>query len=85
MSKLAMVGATALTLVLTVATPTFAAQFGGGGNWMPFGGGSRGAQESIGSVVPAAATVAHCKQRWAYYDEASGRYMGDDGEWHLCQ
>jgi hypothetical protein len=82
MSKLGILGAVALSLVLTVATPTFAAEFSGGA--MPFGGGSRGAQGSSGSVIRYDA-VAHCHQRWAYYDEASNKYMGDDGEWHLCQ
>jgi hypothetical protein len=84
MSKLSIVGAAALSLVLTVATPAFAVELNGGGNWMPFGGGSRAAQGSGGSVVRSDA-VAHCLQRWAYYDQASNKYMGDDGQWRLCQ
>jgi hypothetical protein len=28
--------------------------------------------------------ASHCRQRWAYYDAASGKYMGDDGLWRLC-
>jgi hypothetical protein len=83
MSKLAMMGAAALSLALTVATPALAVEVNGGGNWMPFGGGSR-AEGSGGSVVRSDA-VAHCLQRWAYYDQTSGRYMGDDGQWRPCQ
>ena len=39
MSKLGMVGATALSLALAVATPAFAAGLGGGGGGMHVGGG----------------------------------------------
>jgi|SRR5580700_586837 hypothetical protein len=41
----------------------------------------RGAPASIGSVV---STTEACRQRWAYYDPASGKYMGDDGRWRPC-
>jgi len=43
----------------------------------------RGAQASVGSVV-SSTDASYCAQRWAYYDPASGKYMGDDGEWHPC-
>jgi hypothetical protein len=46
-------------------------------------GGFGGAQASTGSFVPSEA-AAHCAQRWAYYDRASGKYMGDDGQWRPC-
>ena len=80
MSKLGIVGAMALSLALAVATPAFA-----GGSAMHAGsGGFRCAQAGIGSVVPTGADASHCAQRWAYYDRASGKYMGDDGEWRPC-
>jgi len=79
MSKLGIVGTMALSLALAVATPAFA----GGGAMQVGSGGFSGAQASIGSVVPSGA-AAHCAQRWAYYDPASGKYMGDDGEWRPC-
>jgi hypothetical protein len=80
MSKLRIVGATALSLALAVATPAFAAGFGGGAMRS---GGLRGAQ-AISSVVPSRAAALHCAQRWAYYEPASGKYMGDDGQWRPC-
>jgi BA14K-like protein len=43
----------------------------------------RGVQASVGSVV-SSTDASYCAQRWAYYDPASGKYMGDDGEWHPC-
>jgi hypothetical protein len=80
MSKLGIVGATALLLVLAVATPAFAVGLGA----MHVGsGGFRGAQASIGSLVSSGA-ASHCAQRWAYFDRASGKYMGDDGQWRPC-
>jgi hypothetical protein len=85
MSKLNIVRATALSLALAVAAPAFAVGLGNVGGPMHLGnGGFRRAQASIGSVGPSAADVAHCRQRWAYYDPASGKYMGDDGEWRPC-
>ena len=47
-------------------------------------GGFRGAQASIGSVGASAADASYCRQRWAYYDAESRKYMGDDGEWRPC-
>ena len=75
----------ALSLALAVATPAFAAELHGvhGGELMDVGG-FRKAQTSIGSFVPSNAAAAHCAQRWAYYDRASGKYMGDDGQWRPC-
>jgi BA14K-like protein len=85
MSKLGIVGAAALSLALAVATPALAAEFHGvrGGDLMDVGG-FGGAQASTGSHVPSEAAAAHCAQRWAYYDRASGKYMGDDGQWRPC-
>ena len=85
MSKLGIVGVTALSLVLTVATPAFAMGLRGGGDGaMHVGsGGFRGVQ-SVDSVVPGDADASYCAQRWAYHDAASGKYRGDDGEWRLC-
>ena len=76
MSKLGIIGATALSLALAVATPAFAVGLRGGGA-MHVGG--------IGSVVTSGPDVSHCLQRWAYYDRESGKYMGDDGQWRPCQ
>jgi hypothetical protein len=86
MSKLGIVRATALSLALAVATPAFAVGLGGvrdGGAMHVGSGGFRGVQASVGSVVPSA-DASYCAQRWAYYDPASGKYMGDDGQWHPC-
>jgi BA14K-like protein len=82
MSKLGILGATALSLAFAVATPAFAAEFHGarGGDVMDVGG-FRGAQ----AIAPSDAAAAYCAQRWAYYDAASGKYMGDDGEWRPCR
>jgi hypothetical protein len=81
MSKLCITAATALSLALAVATPAFA---GPGGVGMYLGnGGLRGAQASIDSVA-SSARISHCRQRWAYYDQASGKYMDDGGQWHPC-
>jgi hypothetical protein len=43
----------------------------------------RGAQASVGSAV-SSTDASYCAQRWAYYDRASGKYMGDDGQWRPC-
>jgi BA14K-like protein len=80
MSKLGIVGATALSLAIAVATPAFAAGNRGGGAMKVGIGGFRGAQASAVS----SADASYCAQRWAYYDAASGKYMGDDGEWRAC-
>jgi hypothetical protein len=86
MSKLGIVRATALSLALAVATPAFAVGLRDVGGAMHVGnGGFRGTQASIGSVGPSAADVSYCRQRWAYYyDSATRKYMGDDGEWRPC-
>jgi hypothetical protein len=85
MSKLGIVGAAALSLAFAVASPAFAVELHGvrGGNLMDVSG-FGGAQASTGSFVPSEAAAAHCTQRWAYYDRASGKYMGDDGQWRPC-
>jgi hypothetical protein len=85
MSKLGIVGAAALSLALSVATPAFAVELHGvrGGDLMDVSG-FGGVQASTGSFVPSEAAAAHCAQRWAYYDRASGKYMGDDGQWRPC-
>jgi hypothetical protein len=80
MSKLGIVGATALSLALAVATPAFAAGLRGGGVMHVGSGGFRGAQARVVSKTDAS----YCARRWAYYDAASGKYMGDDGEWRPC-
>ena len=87
MSKLVIVGATALSLASAVATPALAVGLRGvsGGGMMDVGsGGLRGAQASIGSAVASGADASYCAQRWAYYDPASGKAMNDDGEWRPC-
>jgi hypothetical protein len=84
MSKLGIVGATALSLVLAVATPAFAVGVRGGGAMHVSSGGLRGAQASAGSVVSSGADAPYCAQRWMYHDAASRTYMGDDGEWRPC-
>jgi hypothetical protein len=85
MSKLGNVGAAALSLALAVATPAFAVELHGvrGGAVMDVGR-FGGAQASTGSFEPSEAAAAHCAQRWAYYDRASGKYMGDDEQWRPC-
>ena len=86
MSKLGIIGAAALSLALAVATPAFAAglhDVQGGGAMHVGSGGFRAAQASVGSVV-SSADASYCAQRWAYYDRASAKYMGDDGEWRPC-
>jgi hypothetical protein len=83
MSKLRIVGATALSLALAVATPAFAMKLRSGGVMHVGSGGIGGAQASISSVV-SSADASYCAQRWAYYDAASGKYMDDDGAWRPC-
>jgi BA14K-like protein len=82
MSKLGILKVTALSLALAVATPAFAAGFRGGAMNVGIGG-FGGTQATIGSAV-SRADASYCAQRWAYYDAASGKYMGDDGEWRSC-
>jgi len=83
MSKFVIVGATALSLASAIATPAFAVGLRGGGAMHVGSGGFRGAQASVGPVV-SSADASYCARRWAYYDAASGKYMGDDGEWRPC-
>jgi hypothetical protein len=88
MSKLGILGATALSLTLAVATPAFAVGLRdtpGGGAMNVGSGGFRAIQASVGSVAVSGDDASHCAQRWAYYDRASGKYMGDDGEWRPCR
>ena len=44
----------------------------------------RGVQASVGSVV-SSTDASYCARRWAYHDPASGKYLGDDGQWHPCR
>ena len=44
----------------------------------------RRAQASVGSVI-SSTDASYCAQRWAYYDRAAGKYLGDDGQWHPCR
>jgi hypothetical protein len=88
MLRLSVVGATALSLALAVGTPTFAVGLRGGhgGGAMHVGSGGLGgaqAKRRLPSIEDASAL--YCTQRWAYYDPASGKYMGDDGEWRPCR
>jgi hypothetical protein len=84
MSKLGIVGATALSLALAVATPAFAVGLRGGGAMHVGSGGFRGAQATVRSVVSRDADASDCAQRWMYHDAASRTYMGDDGQWRPC-
>jgi hypothetical protein len=90
MSRLSIVGATALSLVLAVGTPTFAAEphggHGHGGGAMHVGSGGLGGAQAKGRLRGIEeASLLHCAQRWAYYNPASRKYMGDDGEWRPCR
>jgi hypothetical protein len=82
MTKLAMVGATALLLALAAATPASAMGLGGvrGGGAMHVG--------SDGSRVPGSvvsiADAAYCRSLGAYYDSTSGEYMDGTGRWTPC-
>jgi BA14K-like protein len=85
MSKLGILSVSALSLALAVATPAFAAGFrdvSDAGAMHVGNGGFGDTQATTGSAVSNA--DASCAQRWAYYDAASGKYMGDDGEWRPC-
>jgi hypothetical protein len=44
----------------------------------------RGVQASVASVV-SSTNASYCARRWAYYDPVSGKYLGDDGQWHPCR
>ena len=82
MSKLCIAGATALSLALAVATPAFAVGLRSVGMHVD-NDGFRGAQASIGSAV-SSDDASYCRQRWAYYDPASAKYMDDGGQWRPC-
>jgi hypothetical protein len=59
---------------------------GHGGGAMHVGnGGLGGAQAKRRLRGIDEASALHCAQRWAYYNPASGKYMGDDGEWRPCR
>jgi BA14K-like protein len=81
MSKLGIGGAAALSLALAVATPAFATGVRRGGAMHV---GFHVPQESVAPVASSGADVSSCARRWAYYDPASDKYMGDDGEWRPC-
>jgi hypothetical protein len=90
MLRLSVAGATALSLALAVGTPTFADVHRGvhrhGGGAMHAGsGGLGGAQAKRQPPGIEDASALYCTQRWTYYDPASGKYMGDDGEWRPCR
>jgi hypothetical protein len=83
MSKLGIVGATALSLALAVATPAFAMGLRGvhgGGAMYVSSGGSRVAQTSAVS----SADASYCRSLGAYYDSTSGEYMDGTGLWRPC-
>jgi hypothetical protein len=42
-----------------------------------------GAQTSVGAPGSPSAQ-AYCSQRWPYYDPTTGKYLQDDGDWHVC-
>ena len=87
MLRLSVAGATALSLALAVGTPTFAVGLRGGhgGGAMHVGsGGLGGAQAKRRLRGIDEASALHCAQRWAYYNPASGKYMGDAGNWRPC-
>jgi hypothetical protein len=84
MSKLRMVGATALSLALAVAGPAFAAGIGGGGGGMHVGGGGfRGAQASIGDgrvgSVSGGNFTGHSDGQFAHGGDCDRRHGYDRG------
>jgi BA14K-like protein len=84
--KFAIMGAVALSFAFAVATPAFAARFhdGGAGGAMRLGDVElNDAQTSVGAPGSPSAD-AYCRQRWPYYDPTTGKYLNDDGEWHVC-
>jgi hypothetical protein len=83
MSKFGIVGATALSLALAVATPAFAVGLRGGGTMHVGSGGLRVPQARAGSVV-STADAAYCRSLGAYYDSTSGEYMDGTGQWRPC-
>ena len=89
MSRLSIVGATALSLALAVGTPTLAVELRGvnghGGGAMHVGSGGLGGAQAKPRLRGIEKVSAHCAQRWTYYNPVSGKYMGDDGEWRPCR
>jgi hypothetical protein len=85
MSKVGILAVMSLSLALAVATPAFAAGLHNDGTGYLGSGGYRTAQVSIDSVASKNSDAFYCAQRWAYHDAASGKYMGDDGEWRTCR
>jgi BA14K-like protein len=83
MSKLGIVVVTVLSLASAVASPAFAVELRGAGGMMDDVG-SGGFSDAQASVIPNVPHAAHCAQRWAYYEPATGKYMGDDGQWRPC-
>ena len=86
MSKLGIVGATALLLALAAATPASAVELGGvrGGGAMLVGSdGPRVPQARAGSVE-SIADAANCRSLGAYYDSTSGEYIDGTGLWRPC-
>ena len=88
MSRLSIVGATAVLLALAVGTPTFAVELRGvdghRGGAMHFGSGGLGGAQAK-RLLPGIEDASYCTQRWTYHNPVSGKYMGDDGEWHACR
>src|SRR5258707_14199381 len=68
--KLIGIGATALSLTLTVAIPAFAVGLRGGSAMHVGSGGVRGDQAIVGPAGPGPA-ASHCDQRLAVHDPAS--------------
>ena len=86
MSKSAIIGAVAVSFAFAVATPAFAARFHGEGASSAARLGNvdfNSAQTSVGAPGSPSAQ-AYCSQRWPYYDPTTGKYLQDDGEWHVC-
>jgi hypothetical protein len=84
MSKFGVIGAMVFSLALAVAIPASAAELRGGSgiDTVYLGSGS----SRLAQAGPAfSSAIAHCRQRWAYYDSTSGKYMGDDGQWRPCR
>jgi hypothetical protein len=87
MSKSAIMGAVTLSFAFAVATPAFAEGFRDDGTRdaarlrdIEF---NNAQAPSVGAPGSPSAT-AYCSQRWPYYDPTTGKYLNDDGEWHVC-
>jgi hypothetical protein len=87
MSKSAIMGAVALSLAFAVATPAFAAESraqAGSGAMRLRNIEFRDTQATGVGAPGSPSAVAYCTQRWPYYDPSTGKYMNDDGQWHVC-